>query len=158
MYLTTLLEKLHRDLTLKEVVQQFYKNPAFPMLANTDDVRRAIYESLNLGYELVGGDGEVLRITSEDELALGSMDQTLRRARPKEGGGAAPSTGEKGTFPVTGEGGVGQPRIRDRAEYRVYRLDVPHRSIADAEARRTVANLLPSFSMPSIQTSVAMCS
>ncbi|MGW5094134.1 hypothetical protein ACWEQ1_04565 [Streptomyces nodosus] len=29
-YLKTLLSKIARDLTLKEIGQQFYKNPAFP--------------------------------------------------------------------------------------------------------------------------------
>lgn len=73
LYLTTLLEKLQRDLTLKEVVQQFYKNPAFPLLGSTEEVRRAIFESLKVGYELVSGDGTSLQVATQNERVLGSI-------------------------------------------------------------------------------------
>jgi hypothetical protein len=39
-YLRTLLDKMNRPLTLKEVTQQFYKNAAFPIVPSADDIRR----------------------------------------------------------------------------------------------------------------------
>ena len=80
--LRTLLERTPRALTLKEVTQQFYKNPAYPMVASIDDIRRAVYGLLTGAerYEIVDASGEALTITSADELSIGSMDQLLRKA------------------------------------------------------------------------------
>jgi hypothetical protein len=41
-----LLERTLRALTLKEVTQQFDKNPAYPMVPSVDDIRRAVHELL----------------------------------------------------------------------------------------------------------------
>ncbi|TDD84857.1 DUF499 domain-containing protein, partial [Actinomadura rubrisoli] len=83
-YLKTLLRRMPRDLTLKEVNQQFYKNPAFPMVPAVEDIRRAIYQTLTGPdpYEVVDSSGVTLRITSAEELSIGSMELSLRKAVP----------------------------------------------------------------------------
>src|ERR1700733_13618170 len=46
-YLRTLLAKVPRVLTLKEIGQQFYKNAAFPLVPSSEDIRRAISQTLS---------------------------------------------------------------------------------------------------------------
>jgi hypothetical protein len=46
-YLRRLLAKMSRTLTLKEIGQQFFKNPAFPMVPSVEDIRRAVFETLS---------------------------------------------------------------------------------------------------------------
>lgn len=46
-YLRTLLAKVPRILTLKEIGQQFYKNAAFPLVPSSEDVRGAIFTTLS---------------------------------------------------------------------------------------------------------------
>jgi hypothetical protein len=138
-YLGTLLEKLSRDLTLKEVVQQFYKNPVFPLVSNTDDIRVAVFGLLSEGYELVDGNGERLRISNPDDLTIGAVDQTLRKQR---GGADAPGGGEHaGPVPSPPVGSPTSP-LAGEVTYRRYTLDVPNRSLVSDDARREVANLL----------------
>ena len=59
-YLRTLLAKVPRILTLKEIGQQFYKNAAFPLVPSSEDIRRAIFQTLSGPdpYEVVDGAGE----------------------------------------------------------------------------------------------------
>jgi hypothetical protein len=72
-YLKTLLGRIPRTLTLKEVGQQFYKNAGFPIVASVEDIRRAIYQTLTPPdtYEIVDGNGEVQNISSIDDLSIG---------------------------------------------------------------------------------------
>jgi hypothetical protein len=139
-YLRTLLEKTPRALTLKEVTQQFYKNPAYPMVPSVDDIRRAVYELLFGAerYEIVDATDEVLTITSADELSIGSMDQLLRKAT------AAPAadTSHTGRDGMAGAS-PSKPTIPQTSDdYRRYALEVPNRSLVDPDARRSMANLL----------------
>ncbi|TDB80782.1 DUF499 domain-containing protein, partial [Actinomadura sp. KC216] len=81
-YLKTLLARMPRNLTLKEISQQFHKNPAFPLVPAVDDIRRAIYQTLREPnpYQVIDAAGVPLHITSADELSIGSMDLSLRKA------------------------------------------------------------------------------
>ncbi|MFE2152540.1 DUF499 domain-containing protein [Streptomyces lavendulae] len=163
-YLKTLLNKIARDLTLKEIGQQFYKNPAFPLIPSVDDIRRAVYQTLSGSepYQVIDGEGTAQQISSSDELSIGSMELTLRKAplvsaddapvptantagtpgrhavpapRPALGGSDA-----QGQLPSArhGEGGEEMPA----PEYRNYRLEIPNRSVVSHETRRAIANLL----------------
>jgi hypothetical protein len=110
------------------------------MVPSVDDIRRAVHELL-IGAErneIVDANGEVLTITSADELSIGSMDQLLRKAT------AAPAAA---TSPTGGDGAPGtsppKPTIPQAAsDYRRYALEVPNRSLVDPDARRSMANLL----------------
>jgi hypothetical protein len=138
-YLRTLLERTPRALTLKEVTQQFYKNPAYPMVPSVDDIRRAVYD-LVTGidrYEIVDASSEVLTITSADELSIGSMDQLLRKPAVALPGETSPADDD--TAPGTH---IPQPTPEPTGDYRRYMLEIPHRSLADPDARRLMANLL----------------
>jgi hypothetical protein len=137
-YLRTLLERTPRALTLKEVTQQFYKNPAYPMVPSVDDIRRAVYDLLTGAerHEIVDASGEVLTITSAEELSIGSMDQLLRQAAaPAADTGPASHEGPPSTSPP-------KPTPHPAGEYRRYALEVPNRSLVDPDARRIMANLL----------------
>ncbi|RSM37530.1 hypothetical protein DMB66_59515 [Actinoplanes sp. ATCC 53533] len=155
-YLRTLLSKMPRALTLKEIGQQFYKNAAFPMVPSSDDIRRAVFQTLSGpdAYEVVDGNGEALTISSVDELSIGSMDLSLRKATGTPPAGT-PTAGAPGTdtTPGTGTGtestGSHQPKQGPVAgerepEYRRYQLEVPNRSLVDPDTRRALANLLQS--------------
>jgi len=156
-YLKTLLGRIPRTLTLKEVGQQFYKNPGFPMVASVEDIRRAIYQTLASpdAYEIVDGNGEVQSISSIDDLSIGSMELSLRRAtaappRPGETGATGTATGSGGIgSAATPAGGAGTsgPDGRGRDDnspptYRRYQLEVPNRSLVDHDVRRDLSNLL----------------
>ncbi len=78
-YLATLLDTFDRALTPKEVVQSFFKNPAFPLVPSTEEVRRVIYELLHRGWELVDSDGNGLAVASPATIAIASIAQSLRR-------------------------------------------------------------------------------
>ncbi len=78
-YLATLLDGFDRALTPREVVQSFFKNPSFPLVPSTDEVRRAVYEMLHNGWELVDSDGNPLAVASPANLSINSISQTLRR-------------------------------------------------------------------------------
>lgn len=149
-YLKTLLSKIPRVLTLKEISQQFYKNSAFPMVPSVDDIRRAVYQTLGGPdpYEVVDANGEALTISSVDELSIGSLELSLRR----ETTGAPPEPPEA---PTTQEGpssrpdhepgrpaGPATPEQPDPVQYHRYQLEVSNRSLADPQVRRVMANLL----------------
>ena len=158
-YLKTLLGRMPRDLTLKEIGQQFHKNPAFPMVPSVDDIRRAVYQTLSGSepYQVIDGQGVPLSISSADELSIGSMDLSLCKASavPSVGVDTSPTPERHGTTSqssVTGSS-AGPSRESliaktpgDQAsavpEYRRYRLEMPNRSLVDHDARKTVANLL----------------
>jgi hypothetical protein len=153
-YLRTLLSRMPRALTLKEIGQQFYKNAAFPMVPSSDDIRRAVFQTLSGpdAYEVVDGNGEALMISSVDELSIGSMELSLRKATGTPPAGT-PTAGTPGTdtTPATGTGhkpaGIDQPKQGSGVgskdpEYRRYQLEVPNRSLVDPDTRRALANLL----------------
>ena len=150
-YLRTLLAKVPRALTLKEIGQQFYKNAAFPLVPSSEDIRRAIFQTLSGPdpYEVVDGNGEALAISSLDELSIGSMELSLRKAssRPAAGTPRAddqPASGSSaGQEPTAAADPGHSPDTKAHGpEYRRYQLDVPNRSLADPDARRGLANLL----------------
>lgn len=150
-YLRTLLAKVPRSLTLKETGQQFYKNAAFPLVPSSEDIRRAIFQTL-IGpdpYEVVDGVGEVLAISSLDELSIGSMELSLRKKADRPGPGVPedereqPAAYPDGPAPEPDSDTARPPEPPPQGpDYRQYRLDVPNRSLVDHDARRSLANLL----------------
>lgn len=148
-YLRTLLERTPRALTLKEVTQQFYKNPGYPMVPGVDDIRRAVFELLSGPdrYEIVDADGQVLTVSSADELSITSMDQLLRKAipvpPPVPTGDPDQPTGPAKSGPHGGVTPPGPgPKPSSSATYYRYTLQIPNRSLASSEARTAMANLL----------------
>jgi len=161
-YLKTLLSKIARDLTLKEIGQQFYKNPAFPLVASVDDIRRAVHQTLTGAdsFQVIDGEGAPQHIASPDELSIGSLELRLRRT-PKPTADSSPqphTTSSPDTAANSGSGSVqtsnhpshlagqataaAKPAASTSPEYHRYRLEIPNRSMASTDARRTVANLL----------------
>jgi hypothetical protein len=167
-YLAALLDGFGRDLTLKEVVQAFYKNPAFPLVPSTDEIRRVIAAMLvragwepggDREWEIVDGDGNRLSIESDQQIAIGSLNQTLRRAT------AGPDTTQPGPDitaddaqlafgqlpdrtpnvidkPEPGKVPPTLPRPPEHTEYRRYMLRLENRSLTDPAARERVWRLL----------------
>ncbi|WP_405430447.1 DUF499 domain-containing protein [Streptomyces anulatus] len=78
-YLAALLDSFERGLTPREVVQSFYKNPLFPLVSTTDEIRRAIFTLLMDGWELADSDGDTLAISSPGQISINSISQHLRR-------------------------------------------------------------------------------
>ena len=167
-YLAALLDSFDRALTLKEVVQSFYKNPSFPLVPSTDDIRRAIYELVHHGWELVDSDGNRLAVSSPSQISINSISQELRRrvATPPTGdtagtSGTAATTDTSG--PVHGGGSLWDPDPSDdpyRADtstasgtrpgssadgtptYKRYVIDLVNRSITSSDTRDQVWQLL----------------
>ena len=93
-YLATLLDRFDRQLTLREVRQAFYKDPDFPLVPSIDEIRRALFKLLQLGWEIVDHEGQRAGITSAGQIPVNSMNQVLRRtqATPPAGAGQPPAT------------------------------------------------------------------
>lgn len=120
----------------------------------SDDIRRAVFQTLGGrdAYEVVDGNGEALTISSVDELSIGSMELSLRKAtRATADGTPAAGTAASSTTTAAGSGqqstGTGPPDQTPSGkakgpEYYRYQLDVPNRSLVDPDMRRTLANLL----------------
>jgi hypothetical protein len=98
-YLSTLLDRFDRQLTLREVRQAFYKNPDFPLVPSVDEIRRAVFKLLQLGWEIVDSEGQRAGITSAEQIPINSMNQVLQRvetAPPSAGSGPPPAAGPDG--------------------------------------------------------------
>jgi hypothetical protein len=169
-YLAALLDGFDRDLTLKEVVQAFYKNPAFPLVPSTDEIRRVIAAMLvppggqpdgDREWVIVDGDGNRLAIESDQQIAIGSLNQTLRRyvpalvpqpptPLPADGaddiaiGPTGQATVEVLTpEPITGQRTATAPvSSTAAADYRRYTLRLENRSLTDPAARERVWRLM----------------
>jgi hypothetical protein len=162
-YLKTLLSKIARDLTLKEIGQQFHKNPAFPLVPSLDDIRCAVHQTLTGpdSFQVIDGEGVPQHIASPDELSIGSMELRLRRApAPATGNSPQPQSHMNDISDTTVSRGLGfrqagthsshpgspavpvESVVSEPADYHRYRLEIPNRSMASTDARRTVANLL----------------
>nr|WP_246106684.1 DUF499 domain-containing protein [Pseudonocardia kunmingensis] len=150
-YVAALLEGFDRVLTPREIVQSFYKNPSFPLITSTDEIRRVLYDLLNGGWELVDAENNPLSIATPEQISINSINQALRR-RPEQ-----PTT-SPGPQPVTPGGTPGEDDQNtrssapdDRADhdptksssakpagptvYKRYTIQLANRSITGADAR-----------------------
>lgn len=162
-YLVTLLSQVPRTLSLRELSQQFTKNPAFPLVASDQDVRDAIFQLLSSQdkYEIVGPDGQSLAITSGNDLALGSSDQLLQRvaSQPPDrvsgtslggrstsmlGGGGSAGVRPTAASAVGGSGTSGDAHTQVR--YKQHVLRVRNRSLVDETKREAIWALLGALS------------
>jgi hypothetical protein len=169
-YLATLLDTFDRALTPKEVVQSFYKNPSFPLVPSTEEVRRAIYELLHQGWELIDSDGNALAIASPANISIASIGQALRRkvvvaeptpatATPVPVARTGPSVtvtahpgGEQTLLdpridpyradPATIDAVPDKPADGGSVAYKRYILELSNRSLTAPEAREQVWQLL----------------
>jgi hypothetical protein len=164
-YLGTLLDTFDRALTPKEVVQSFYKNPSFPLVPSTEEVRRAIYELLHRGWELVDSDGDPLAIAAPANISIASIGQALRRKVVQAATPAAttsttarvdPSTtpipsGDTlldprddpyRADPATIAGVPGTPGDGEPVTYKRYIVELSNRSLTAPETREQVWQLL----------------
>ena len=144
-YLGTLLERMARDLTLKEIVQQFYKNPVFPLVRNADEIRTAIFDLTRSGWAVMGPDGPPLEIRNRADLSIGSMDQTIRKYTPvslppgrPEGHTQSSDSGE----PFVHTEGTAGPGGRT---YRRGTAKLPNQSVVSPDARLRATDLLWAF-------------
>jgi hypothetical protein len=141
-YLAALLGDFDRALTPREIVQSFYKNPAFPLVTSTDEIRRVLYELVGNGWELVDTDDDRLAVSGADQIAITSINQTLRR-RSFE----SESVPRDGAVEVVREQVVGsapaQPQpVLAPPVYKRYRLRLTNKSITSPDARDRVWQLL----------------
>lgn len=157
-YLAALLAGFERDLTLREIVQAFYKNPAFPLVSSTDEIRRVVYELISNDWELIDADGNSLAVAGSAQISINSINQALRRrnAEPvspaptpggsgqsggsqQPGGGRSPSGGQSA-------GGGQQPEpptpTPGPTVYKRYRLRMANKSITSSDAREQAWQLL----------------
>jgi hypothetical protein len=163
-YVATLLGAFDRALTPKEIVQGFYKNPAFPLVPSTDEVRRALFDLLRQGWEFVDADGNPLSVASPGQISINSISQTLRHrtsALADTDGATVVTAGAAGverlSLGATGErpgllgaaddqyraGGPSlAPTQRGPVSYKRYRVVLTNRSITSPEARDQVWQLL----------------
>jgi Protein of unknown function (DUF499) len=151
-YLAALLSDFDRALTPREIVQSFYKNPAFPLVTSTDEIRRVFYELITSEWELVAADGDPLAVAGPEQIAITSINQTVRRRAlepvitqpPTPGGGAQPGGGE---HPGGQPGGSQQSTpLREPGPgptvYKRYRVQLTNKSITGGDAREKAWQLL----------------
>lgn len=154
-YLAALLATFDRDLTPREIVQAFYKNPSFPLVPSTDEIRTAIYQLVADGeWELADAAGDPLVVTSSGQIQITSINQTLRRRA-----GATPgSDGATGAGETGGSSGDGTPTnvpvgpiasippTSGPVQYKRYRVVLANRSITSENARLEVWQILRELS------------
>lgn len=143
-YLAALLAEFDRALTPREIVQSFYKNPAFPLVTSTDEIRRVLYQLIARDWELVDADGNPLAVSGPEQIAIISINQTLRRRAPQappaqkprgsqpggQAGGDGPGGGDTDGDQTGGAThGGGQSGGADPAVYKRYRLQLSNKSI-----------------------------
>ncbi|MGD1225784.1 DUF499 domain-containing protein [Streptomyces krungchingensis] len=162
-YLAALLETFDRDLTLREIVQAFFKNPGFPLVPSTDEIRRAIFDLVNDGWELVDADGNQLDVSSPGQIPINSINQTLRpgvpeavaTARPLDlpavglsvgegrgSGEASPTTDGQTSVSPAVESPITPGPSSDPNAYKRYTVDLANRSITSRESREQVWQLV----------------
>lgn len=152
-YFEALLDGFDRALTPREVVQAFYKNPAFPLVTSTDEIRRVVFELLSSGsWQLVDVDDTPLAVGSAEQISIGSIGQRLRR-RPT----AEPPIDDDEDSRDTMRGPDDRVGRRDPKEdgtqqgssvlpasvvYKRYRIQLTNKSITGADAREQAWQLL----------------
>jgi hypothetical protein len=143
-YLSALLGDFDRTLTPREIVQSFYKNPAFPLVTSTDEIRRVLYELVTDGWELVDADGDTLAVSGAEQIAITSINQTLRRRsfEPE----STPRDKSVKVIRDKEPGGLQQkPHMRSVTRltaYKRYRLRLTNKSITSVDARDQAWQLL----------------
>lgn len=149
-YLQTLLDLDERHYTLAEVTNAFWADPNFPLVANVDAARRAIFDALRTEgkrqWAVVSGDGDALHFGEPDELPIGSNKHYLRYARElaigdddsAEESPQPPGPGPDGGF----DGDSPEPEDGKQVVYVAHTLRLPTMSMTDPEHRQQVANLL----------------
>ena len=166
-YLAALLGEFDRALTPREVVQAFYKNPAFPLVTSPDEIRRVLFELISGDWELVDTDGNRLAVASPAQISINSINQTLRRRQPDpvsptptpggqqpDGSGQQPGGGDD-QLPMPGAGGQQldgadpQPGPSPSPQpqpgptvYKRYRVQLANKSITGGDARGQAWQLL----------------
>jgi hypothetical protein len=149
-YLHQLLDLSTRNYTLAEVVEKFWRDPAFPMIPNEGVARRSIFDALrpdadNVQWELVTSAGESLHVANPEQLALNSGDQYLRIAQPhiEDARSSRPeSTGEERSSPSGAPAAGSSPVDRGPVEYQIHELAVTNRSLTDRDAREKLFQLI----------------
>ena len=159
-YVSTLLDRFERHLTLKDVVSSFYKNPQFPLVPSIDEIRRSVFAMIQPaghdgegtgGWELVDGAGARFAPSSPGQIAISSIQQQLRRAATESAVAYEPGEVKDLTVGVVArEEPQAQPHQAEPttepgpapASYSWYRLDVLNRSITDDARREEVRKLL----------------
>lgn len=169
-YVAALLESFDRTLTPKEIVQAFYKNPSFPLVPSTDEIRKVIFSLINGNWELVDSDGNQLAVASPGQIQINSISQAVRRrtvevpphSEPPTVPGEEPDTqsggdtlfpGGAGTGSETSWGGgsgttrptpppPGPEKPTGPKVYKRYSVELANRSITSAENRDQVWQLL----------------
>lgn len=163
--LALLLEQFGRPLTPREIVQQFYGNPAFPLVATTEDVTHAWDGLLGVGphklggWALFDGNGDVRHVSGPGQITINRMDVTFQHNLATDdpvddGTGKAGTDGPDGsettTMGTSGGGaadtstsGGGEAAPADTsAPMREYRLTLPNVSLGDRQMQKDVWRIL----------------
>ncbi len=141
---------------MAEVVEKFWRDPAFPIIPSEMIARRAIFDALRpddegVAWELATASGERLHVDSPEQLALNSPDQQLRLVQPEAEADEAPNTAAgagttgKGSAPTpAAESPVlrGAPVPGAPQRYVVHELELTNRSLADRSSRESLYQLL----------------
>jgi hypothetical protein len=158
-YLHHLLDLSVRNYTLAEVVEKFWRDPAFPMIPNDGVARRAIFDALHpdadgVAWELVTSAGESLHVANPEQLALNSSDQYLRLAQLQTqesfstgpSGTTSASASAPGSLDSTSTSSVGGRDVaappHEPVEYEIHELALSNRSLTDRDARERLFQLL----------------
>jgi Protein of unknown function (DUF499) len=146
-YLPTLINLSAREYTVREVVNRFWQDPAFPLVSSEADLRRALYEAITqpaLGvdpaWQLVDDTGEPLVPASPEGVAINAASQVLRPYKAPvpttESDGGPAQDGEPEQTEEEPGSGTAAP------VYKRHRLRLAHRSVVDDEGRERVYALL----------------
>ncbi len=150
-YLHHLLDLSVRPYTLAEVVEKFWRDPAFPVIPSEAVARRAIYDTFRpdedgVAWELVTSSGERLHVASPEQLALNSPDQQLRLARPEEEPSEIPAAETSSAEGSAAGVGAPAPALETASDgpkqYLVHEMQLTNRSLTDRNSRESLYQFL----------------
>ena len=148
-YLHKLLDLSDRSYTLAEVVEKFWRDPVFPLIPSDSIARRALFDALKadvdgVAWEIVGPAGDPIAVAAPELLAISSHDHFLRVAVTNSVGSADHPGAELPTITARVDGAAANPPPGQAGpvQYRVHRLALRNRSLADRTSRDQLWRLL----------------
>ena len=154
-FVAALLDTFDRSLTPKELFQQPYGNPSWPLIANQEQLKQAVFELVTRdGWALEDSDDNEIVVTSAGQVQTASMSQRLRRrlasiptgSQASSHSGATGADDDSGVDTSTCGANTGTPTSMSTpgteaptsVEYEKTTVTIPYGSLTDPDVRSKI--------------------
>jgi hypothetical protein len=142
-----------RHLTPKELFEQPYANPAWPLIPTDNDLRHALFElATSAEWMLVDSDGTEIRPETPGQIAAATLQQTLQTRPEPETPTPTPATDDDEARRASSGGArddtrraqwpVGDRQPTDGTTYQQTALEISYTSITDLDRRESLWQLV----------------